>query len=218
MTGRGSVVALVVAGAGCAAGLPVAGKLALVNASADVVSYRGRRALHLAPGPGPSESILAIADQPEGFGDGTIEVDVAGAPRAGVDPGARGFIGVAFRVDAGAGRFELLYLRPTNGRADDQVRRNHTTQYEALPDYPWDRLRAESPGVYESYVDVEAGAWTHLRVVVAGTRAELYVDGAARPCLIVHDLKLGPSRGRVGLWAHVTTDAYFADLRVRPAL
>jgi hypothetical protein len=44
-------------------------------------------------------------------------------------------------------------LRPTNGRADDQVRRNHSTQYISYPDFPWYRLREETPGMYESYSD-----------------------------------------------------------------
>src|SRR5438128_8445754 len=46
---------------------------------------------------------------------------------------ARGFIGIAFRVRGD--RYEYIYLRPTNGRADDQVRRNHSTQYSAHPSF-----------------------------------------------------------------------------------
>src|SRR5262249_35878817 len=123
--------------------------------------------------------------------------------------------GVAFGVDGG--RYDNIYRRPTNGRASEQLRRNHATQYEALPEYPWHRLRKESPGAYESYVDLDAGAWTHLRIVVAGRHAELYVGGATQPCLVVNDLRLGEGRGRVALWAHVTTDASFADLRISRA-
>lgn len=37
---------------------------------------------------------------------------------------ARGFIGIVFRLRDD--RLEYIYLRPTNGRADDQVRRNRT--------------------------------------------------------------------------------------------
>ena len=42
---------------------------------------------------------------------------------------ARGFIGLAFRVSASKDKFEGIYVRPTNGRADDQIRRNHSIQY-----------------------------------------------------------------------------------------
>src|SRR5262249_53899141 len=110
-----------------------------------------------------------------------------------------------------------LFLRPANGRADDQLRRNHSVQYQSLPDFPWDRLRKESPGVYESYTDLEVGVWTRVRVVVSGNGARLFVNGAAQPCLVVNDLKADAGVGAVALWAHATTDAYFSRLVVTPA-
>jgi hypothetical protein len=42
---------------------------------------------------------------------------------------ARGFAGIAFRVQPDLRTYDAFYLRPTNGRADDQVRRNHAAQY-----------------------------------------------------------------------------------------
>jgi hypothetical protein len=83
-------------------------------------------------------------------------------------------------------------------------------QYTSEPDFSFQRLRDESAGQYESYVDLEPGVWTAMKIVVSGRRAELYVNGASQPCLIVSDLKLGDTRGRVALWAHSTTDAYFS--------
>jgi len=73
------------------------------------------------------------------FRDGAIEVYLAGQPAAGAGSGARGVIGIAFRLQAN-GRYEYIYLRPTNGRADDQVRRNHSTQYSSHPDFDFARL------------------------------------------------------------------------------
>jgi hypothetical protein len=151
------------------------------------------------------------------FRNGTIEVQVAGLPIAAMDATARGFIGAVFRAQPHGAKAENIYLRPTNGRADDQLRRNHSVQYESIPDFPWDRLRREQPGVYESYADLEAGAWTKMKVEVTGTKARLYVNGAEQPCLIVNDLKLGDSRGQIGLWAFVATDGYFSDLKVTKA-
>ncbi len=124
---------------------------------------------------------------------------------------ARGFAGIAFRV-ADATRLECFYLRPTNGRADDQLRRNHSTQYISHPDYPWFRLREEAPGAYESYVDLVPGEWTKVRIEVEGTTAQLFVHGSEQPALIVNDLKLGDSRGQVALWIGLGTEAYFSNL------
>jgi hypothetical protein len=55
--------------------------------------------------------------------------------------------------------------------------------------------------MYESYVDLEPGAWTKLRIEVSGTKARMFVNGAAQPCLIVNDLKNGDGRGKIALRA-----------------
>jgi len=144
-----------------------------------------------------------------------VEVDLVGMPRQGSNSQSRGFIGIAFRIQGDVEKFENFYLRFTNARSDDQVRRNHSTQYSSFPDYPWSRLRQENPGVYESYVDIEEKAWTTVKVVVSGTKAQLYVNGADQPCLIVNDLKLGESHGAVALWTGSDTEAYFSNLRIK---
>jgi len=131
----------------------------------------------------------------------------------GADSGARGFVGLAFRI-VGPQGFELFYLRPTNGRANDQLRRNHSLQYVSAPDYPWERLRRETPGQYESYADLQPGVWTKLRVVIAGVTARLYVNGAQQPSLIVNDLKRGDSTGGVAYWVGPGAIGHFRDLKI----
>jgi len=148
------------------------------------------------------------------FHNGTIDLDAAGAPAPGAEAGARGFIGINFRIQADRAHWENLYIRPTNGRAADQLRRNHSTQYTSYPDWPWDRLRNETPGMYESYTDMAAGEWTHLRIVVHGTDASLFVGPADQPCLVVHDLKLGDVEGSVALWIGPGTEGYFRNLKI----
>jgi hypothetical protein len=53
----------------------------------------------------------------------------------------------AFRIDEAGGSFACkeIYLRPTNGRADDQVRRNHATQYFSYPGYDFDGCVVKRP-------------------------------------------------------------------------
>jgi hypothetical protein len=192
-------------------------RLARVNVTAEQVEYGGKPALRLveAAGAGGSDTLAVVAGTT--FRDGTIEVELAGAPRAGSEGGgARGFVGVAFRLQKDPLRYECFYLRPTNGRAEDQLRRNHSAQYVSEPDYPWHRLRKESPGVYESYVDLVPGEWTRVKIDVSGTEARLYVHGAEQPTLIVKDLKLGASEGAVALWIGPGTEAHFTGLKVTP--
>ena len=188
--------------------------LAVLNGRTELVEYRGRRAVHLIPAPGTAgedEDVLAVLDCAP-FQDGALEIDVAGAPRPGTPPDSRGFVGIAFRAGERGEWSEIFYLRPTNARCDDQLRRNHSVQYVSHPSFPWHRLREEAPGKYESYADLEPGTWTALKVTVSGATARLHVNGAAQPCLVVTDLKHGAGPGRIALWAHVETDAYFGTL------
>lgn len=190
-------------------------QLNLRNTDASWTPYKGSSALKLTEKTNPGsegESWAEIRNRP--FHNGGIEVDVAGAPSAGAAAQARGFIGVSFHIQAGGGQFETCYIRPTNGRAEDQLRRNHSTQYTSTPDWPWERLRKETPGVYESYADLVPGEWTHLRIVVHGTEARLFVGGASQPTLIVHDLKLGNTKGGVALWIGPGTEGYFRNLTI----
>jgi hypothetical protein len=181
---------------------------------ATTVDYRGKRAIKLVEETevpnGEAYAVLKGSD----FHNGTIEVEVAGTPSATAFAAARGYVGIAFRVNDN--RFEYIYLRPTNGRVDDQVRRNHSTQYSAFPDFDFAKARAESPERYESYVDLEAGAWTRIRIAVDGTKARLFVHGAEQPALIVNDLKHGDGSGSVALWIGPGTEGYFTGLTVRP--
>lgn len=151
------------------------------------------------------------------FSNGVIEVELAGAPDSGAGEGARGFVGIFFRMQSN-GAYDTFYLRPTNGRADDQQRRNHTAQYMSYPDWPWPRLRKETPGKYESYVDVVPGQWTKIRIEVHGERARLYVHDNPQPVLIVNDVKSGAdAKGGVALWLGPGTVAHFRNLTVKLA-
>jgi len=193
--------------------------LDLVTAQAEVVTWHNRRAIHLSPLPGQSKDDHAIMAVLKGtkFHDGTIEMDVSGAPRADADPTSRGFVGLAFRVQGrdSITKFECFYVRPTNGRSSDQLLRNHSVQYQEYPDFSWHQLRDDAPGVYESYADLVPGVWTHLKLEVSGVKAKLYVNGATQPSLIVNDLKAGDSSGAIALWSYTSTEGYFSNLQVR---
>jgi hypothetical protein len=136
-------------------------ELELQHVEAELVAYRGRHVVRLVEHEGPTAydpTIAIIAGS--NFKDGVIEAEIAGAPRKDAPQDMRGFVGIAFRVQPHPSCFECFFLGPTNGRADDQLRRNHSTQYISHPDFHWYRLREESPGVYESYTDLVPGAWT----------------------------------------------------------
>ncbi len=151
------------------------------------------------------------------FKNGTIEVKVMSKLLKDAPDFARGFIGLAFRINEDNSKFECIYVRPTNGRAEAQLRRNRTVQYFSYPDFKFDRLRKEAAGEYETYVDIGLDEWISLKIEVKDEKARLYVNGSKQPVLIVNDLKQGAgSAGDVGLWVDVGTEGYFTDLRIQP--
>ena len=176
----------------------------------------GRRFASMTPEQQAEMEQLAILDGVE-FTSGVIEAEMAGAVAPGAAEGARGFVGIAFRLSNDVRTYDAFYLRPTNGRAEDQERRNHALQYVSHPDWPWFRLRKETPSRYESYADLVPGEWTKIRIEVRDDRARLYVHGHEQPALIVNDVKTGPNgKGGVALWLGPGTVAHFRSLSIRP--
>ena len=190
-----------------------ADRLAGMNVSIAQTEFKGRSAIQIIAKTDAANASSYAVVKNASFRDGAIEVDLSGQPAAGAFADARGFIGIAFRLQ-GDGRYEYIYLRPTNGRADDQVRRNHSTQYSSFPDFDFARSRQEAPEKYESYADLQPGVWTHYKIEVEGRKARLYVNGAEQPCLIVNDLKHEPLEGGVALWVGPGTEGYFSNLKI----
>ncbi len=170
-------------------------------------AYLGKKAVKITEDGQVADGEAYAIVKGSAFHDGAIEVELAGRPAAGAGGGARGFIGIAFRVQDS--QYEYIYLRPTN------IRRNHSTQYGSHPKFGFAVSRQQSPEKYESYVDLEPGVWTRYRITVEGTKARLYVHGASQPCLIVNDLKLGDASGGVALWIGPGTEGYFSGLEIK---
>ncbi|XOV92546.1 MAG: family 16 glycoside hydrolase [Bacteroidota bacterium] len=186
-----------------------------VNVTYSRETYKGKYAIKVVPTEAQTEAKFAKLNGPD-FKNGVIEVEVAGMRAKEAGAGARGFVGLAFRISEDNSQFECFYIRPTNGRAEDQERRNHAVQYFSYPDYPWHRLRKETSSKYETYADLVEGEWTKLRIEVTGDKARLFVNGAEQPTLIVNDLKLGgDNSGKIGFWVGPGTEAYFHNLTVK---
>lgn len=203
--------------------------LRLNNVAADAATLDGKKGIRVTIAPEVERQAATMTPEQraqieplaviEGsdFSSGTIEAEIAGAPGQGAGEGARGFVGIAFRVQPDLRTYDAFYLRPTNGRVEDQERRNRSTQYISHPQWPWFRLRQETPGRYESYVDLVPGAWTKVKIEVRGDRARLYVHDNPQPVLIVNDVKSGATaRGGVALWIGPGTVAHFRNLVITP--
>lgn len=196
---------------------PEPGRLEPVNVSMSIEKLKGKEAIKVVKDPAVKKfdepTFVRIKDVD--FRNGTIEVKVLSRLLESAPEFARGFIGIAFRINESNSAFESIYLRPTNARADEQVRRNHSIQYFSYPDYKFDRLRKEAPEKYESYADMALNEWITMKIVVNGDQAKLYLNNNEQPALVVNDLKLGADEsGAIGLWVDVGTEGYFSDLKI----
>lgn len=161
---------------------------------AQVVNYKGKKALHLA-GREQCYVYLPLDD----FQDGTIEVDIAGET----------FSGIGFRGREGGQRVEKLYFRPQNAGTD---RHSSTVQYSVIgrEGGHWRDLRTKSPGTYETGADISKGEWFHAKFVIKGTSLKVYVNDSTEPQLVVDPMLDGVSKGSIGLWGW---DSYFANFK-----
>ena len=192
-------------------------KLVPVNVSMSIEKLMGKEVVKVI-----KDSSVKEFDEPTfvkikgiDFKNGTIEVKVLSRLLENAPDFARGFIGVAFRINDSNTKYESIYLRPVNARIDDQVRRNHSIQYYSYPDYKFDRLRKESPERYESYADIEMNKWITMRIEVKDKQAKLFLNNNKQPSLIVNDLKHGADlTGTIGLWVEVGTEGFFSDLKI----
>jgi hypothetical protein len=192
-------------------------KLVGVSVSMSVETLKGKSVLRVT-----KDSAVKEVDEPTfvklkgvEFKDGTIEVMVLSKLLSTAPELARGFIGVAFRINDDNSKFECLYIRPANGRDSNQIRRNHSIQYFSYPGYKFNRLRKEASEQYESYADMGLNEWIKLKIVVKGLQAKLFLNDSKEPSLIVNDLKHGADlSGTIGLWVDVGTEGFFSDLKI----
>ena len=147
--------------------------------------------------------------------NGIVEVKVLSRLLENAPPFARGFIGVAFRIDSQNSAYESIYLRPTNGRADDQLRRNHTVQYYAYPDHKFNILRDNSKGEFETYADIGLDEWISVKIEFKDKTAKLYLNDQKKPSFIVNEMKGNSKIGSIGLWVDIGTEGYFKDLKIK---
>jgi hypothetical protein len=154
-------------------------------------SYRGRTALLLRDGTAWLKGSR--------FENGTIEFDVAFG-------NAMGFPGIAFR-GATHSDYELLYLRA--GLSGEPDATQYTPVFHGL--YGWQIYTGPA---YNAAVRWTFDRWMHVKLVVAGTRAELYVDSDTA-VQVIPRLRGAQVAGEVGFVAGAAS-THFANLVVKP--
>src|SRR5215467_10373227 len=131
--------------------------------------------------------------------DGVIDADVA-------TPAARGFFGFLFRMIDGGATAEEVYLRQHKSGAPDAM------QYTPVLNTGRNWQIYNGPG-FTGAVDIPKNEWFHLRLVVTGAQAKLYVKDMDKPALDITDLKTGNQKGQIALYT-LTGETYFSNFEV----
>lgn len=149
---------------------------------ANVTDYLGRHCLDL-------EDDVAMLKDFE-LADGTIDADMAGN-------GSRGFYNILFRTQTNRDG-EIVYLRPHKSGLDDA--QQYTPIFNGTG--PWQIYNG--PG-FTAPADIPKDVWFHVRLVVTGAQAQLYVGNMVVPSLVMNDLKTGIRQGGIGFYGvHVS--------------
>jgi len=159
--------------------------------SSRVVDYLGQKALYLKGG----YAVVRNSD----LSDGVVEFDIAVS-------GDRGFSGGIWRVQD-LGNFEQFYIRPHQSGNPD------ANQYTPVfnGDAGWQLYYGDA---YSAPVKYRFDQWMHIKVIVSGSQADIYVIDMQKPAVQVRDLKRNAKAGRVGLSVGNFSPAYFANFSV----
>lgn len=163
-----------------------------LQGKAEPAEYQGRKCLFLNGGGATLKDVE--------MRDGIIDVDVA-------TPASRGFFGIQFRITSDDANGEWVYLRQHKSGLPDAM------QYTPVLNTGLNWQLYSGSG-FIGPVDIPKDVWFHMRVIVAGAQAQLYVKDMDKPALVINDLKSGVQKGRVAL-AVLTGATYFSNFEVR---
>ncbi len=144
------------------------------------------------------------------FSTGTIEIDLKGQ-----DVFQHSFLGIAFH-GVNDSTFEAVYFRPFQFRSPDPVKRLRGIQYISLPVYTWQKLRAETNGIYENEVKPELNPddWFHAKIVVTKNEVLVYVNNA-KTAILQAPLLSKRNNGKIALYVADQSGGAFANMVVQ---
>ena len=157
-----------------------------------VQDYLGQKSLWLKGG------IASVKDSSE-FSNGIIEFDIAFS-------GERAYTGVVWHLQDG-GNYEKFYFRPHQSGTTEASQYtpvfNGVTGWQLYPDY-----RAALTYPYDE--------WIHVKTIVSGDYAEIYVQDMNQPVFFIDDLRGDFGSGKVGLEVEDFAPVYFANFSYLP--
>ena len=157
------------------------------------VDYLGQKSLYLKGG-------YAIVKD-SAFTDGIIEFDIAFSQE-------RNFTGAMWRMEAGA-NYEEFYFRPHQSGNPD------ANQYQPVFNNvaAWQLFYGER---YSAPIKYDFNQWMHIKIVVSGENAEVFIKDMNNPALFISELMRETKEGKVGISSGEFAGTYFANFSFTP--
>ncbi|PIQ48403.1 MAG: hypothetical protein COW03_10275 [Cytophagales bacterium CG12_big_fil_rev_8_21_14_0_65_40_12] len=133
------------------------------------------------------------------FFTGILEYDIYITPD-------RGFPGINFRIQ-GDGNYEEFYVRPHQSGNPDA--NQYTPVFNGLAS--WQLYYGEG---FAQAVKYQMNSWNHIKLVVAESTAEVYVNDMNTPLYYIPELKRVPKAGSLGFNGGGPAAFRIADLKV----
>ncbi|UCG27517.1 MAG: SMP-30/gluconolactonase/LRE family protein [Bacteroidales bacterium] len=131
------------------------------------------------------------------FENGIIEVDIA-------ITGGRSYPGIIFR-NRGQGNFEHFYIRPHRaGLYPDALQ--YAPSFNGIGS--WQLFNGEG---YTAPTILPENEWIHVKLVVSGSRALVFIGESEQPGLMINRLQHGISSGSIGINGPLDGSAYFSN-------
>lgn len=144
------------------------------------------------------------------FDNGIIEVELLGENNPG-----KSFIGIAFNIQNNR-TYEVIYFRPFNFVAEEQLSKDHMVQYVFHPEFTWNKLREERTGEFEDEIanPPNPDDWFKAIIKINEEKVEVYVNEISEPVLVVDRLSL-PNSKKIGIWTGYGSSGRFRNLILR---
>jgi hypothetical protein len=141
------------------------------------------------------------------FDKGIFEVELLGENNPG-----KSFIGIAFNIQNDK-TYEVIYFRPFNFVAKEQIRKDHMVQYIFHPEFTWKKLREERTGEFEGEIASPPNPddWFKVIIYISEEQVKVYVNELSNPVLIVDRLTLTKSK-KIGIWTGFGSSGRFRNL------
>jgi Domain of Unknown Function (DUF1080) len=179
--------------------------LEVYNRELTVIKDGSRAAIRLSKAEGEGVAWIKGVE----FSSGTLEFDVRGE-----NVKQHSFVGIAFHGKDN-NTFDAIYLRPFQFKEQDEVLRNRSIQYIALPEFTWRILREKSPNTYEHSIEPtpDPDSWIRVRIVIKDSTVSTYINDNKDPSLVVEKVNQIKS-GSIGFYVADTSGGDFANLTI----